>query len=222
MSGFWDAEREMAVVSNVCVYDLEDSFRASKYPMAADLEALDAEITDTVGWLAKSSHGSGHDQFLTGIVVQFDLTFPIKAWREAEQYHFLDFMPSRSTMYRAMAFDIKEQVDEFVPPQAVALVKQHVEAYIGDPTQENWLAMLRQLPVEFRLTARMTTNYRQLKTIYAQRKAHTLPEWRELCAWMEMLPHSEWITGMEQDKTLTQEEEEKELEDVVYWLEVSI
>ena len=34
----------------------------------------------------------------------------------------------------------------------------------------------------------MTTNYRQLKTIYAQRRTHRLPEWREFCAWVETLP----------------------------------
>ena len=27
-----------------------------------------------------------------------------------------------------------------------------------------------------------------LKTIYAQRKSHRLPEWRDFCAWIETLP----------------------------------
>ena len=43
-------------------------------------------------------------------------------------------------------------------------------------------------PCGFKLTAGMTTNYRQLKTIYAQRRTHRLPEWREFCAWVETLP----------------------------------
>jgi hypothetical protein len=34
----------------------------------------------------------------------------------------------------------------------------------------------------------MTTNYRQLKTIYHQRKNHRLPEWREFCEWILTLP----------------------------------
>ena len=30
--------------------------------------------------LSATPIGSGHDQFLTSIVVQFDLTFPLKTW----------------------------------------------------------------------------------------------------------------------------------------------
>ena len=29
---------------------------------------------------------------------------------------------------------------------------------------------------------------RELKIIYAQRRSHRLPEWREFCAWVESLP----------------------------------
>ena len=57
--------------------------------------------------------------------------------------------------------------------------------------------MLYSNPAGFRLTAGMTTNYRQLKTIYGQRKNHRLPEWREFCKWIEQLPYSEIITGMD-------------------------
>lgn len=60
---------------------------------------------------------------------------------------------------------------------------------------EKYLTVLYSCPAGFKLTARMTTNYRQLKTIYAQRKNHRLPEWREFCKILEELPHSEWITG---------------------------
>ena len=58
-----------------------------------------------------------------------------------------------------------------------------------------YLEILYNNPAGFRLTAGMTTNYRQLKTIYAQRKNHRLPEWREFCKWIQTLPHSELIIG---------------------------
>ena len=60
---------------------------------------------------------------------------------------------------------------------------------------ERYLQILYSNPCGFRLTARMTTNYRQLKTIYLQRRTHRLPEWRAFCAWIETLPYSEFITG---------------------------
>ena len=185
----------MQTIENWEVYGLLQSVRASKYPMTVDTEACTAEITKRTETLASCPMGSGHDQFLTGIVVQFDLTLPIKVWVEAQRYHFLDFVSSQSTMHRIMQMDIPSQCNGYVTIEAIANVARLVEEYKVDPIPENYLKVLYNIPTGFRLTARMTTNYRQLKTIYAQRRHHRLPEWREICAWIETLPYSELITG---------------------------
>lgn len=185
----------MGVVSNWEVYGLEESIRASRYPMAVNLDKLTDKVTDTVVSLAQSEKGSGHDQFLTGIIVQFDLTFSLKAWVEAERYHFLDFVSSQSTMHRIVNMDIAEQCNDYVLPETIDGLRGLIEEYKEDPTPSKYLRVLYNIPAGFRLTARMTTNYRQLKTIYSQRRLHRLPEWRSFCAWMETLPHSEFITG---------------------------
>lgn len=183
------------IVNNYKVYGFDESIKASKYPMAVDASKCNAEITDTVKKLAECEGGTGHDQFLTGIIVQFDLTFSIKAWVEAERYHFLDFVSSQSTMHRIAKFDIESQCNEYVHPGAISTVQFLADCYNNDPSAENYLRLLYNIPVGFRLTARMTTNYRQLKTIYKQRRTHRLPEWRTFCKWIETLPHSELITG---------------------------
>ena len=183
------------MVRNVKIYGLEDSVRASKYPMAVDTEQCTDEITGRTRSLATCEKGSGHDQFLTGIIVQFDLTLSIKAWTEAERYHFLDFVSSQSTMHRIAALDIDEQCNEYVTENTKKELQKLKDAYNADKTPENYLKLLYNVPVGFRLTARMTTNYRQLKTIYSQRKTHRLPEWREFCKWVEALPCSEFIVG---------------------------
>ena len=183
------------MIKNVQVYGLEDSIKASKYPMATDTEKCTSKITGTTMKLANCATGTGHDNFLNGIVVQFDLTFSIKAWVEAERYHFLDFVSSQSTMHRIAQFDIEEQCNEYVHFGTISIVKGLVDCYNADPTPENYLRVLYNIPTGFQLTARMTTNYRQLKTIYQQRKTHRLPEWRDFCAWIETLPHAELITG---------------------------
>ena len=37
----------------------------------------------------------------------------------------------------------------------------------------------------------IVTNYAQLRTIYFQRKAHRLPQWREIiCPWIKSLPYA--------------------------------
>lgn len=177
------------VVSNVSVYGLEDSVRASKYPMSIDPSSCTDEITDRVRSLGRCDAGTGHDTYLTGIIVQFDLTFSIKAWTEAQRYHFLDFVSSQSTMHRISKMDIAKQCNPFVKESTIVLLNGLVNAYNADPTLENYLTLLYNVPVGFRLTARMTTNYRQLKTIYYQRRHHKLPEWRFFCEWVETLPH---------------------------------
>lgn len=179
----------MDLVSNVKVYGLEDSVKASKYPMAVDASKCTDEITNRVKSLGSVPTGTGHDQALTGIIVQFDLTFSLKAWTEAERYHFFDFVSSQSTMHRISKFNLGVQCNEYVDDAILNIIESKRLAYINDPTPEKYLELLYNIPTGFRLTARMTTNYRQLKTIYHQRKDHRLPEWREFCAWIETLPH---------------------------------
>ena len=184
------------LIGNCNVFGLEDSVKASKYPMAVDISKCTSEITERTKSLASCATGTGHDQFLTGIIVQFDLTFTIKAWVEGERYHFLDFVSSQSTMHRVAKFDIGKQCISYVKQQTIDLCEELVKEYNANPTPENYLTLLYNIPVGFRLTARMTTNYRQLKTIYQQRKNHRLPEWKTFCAWIETLPMaSELIIG---------------------------
>lgn len=184
----------MSVISNWNVYGLDDSIKASKYPMSVDTKSCTTEITERVKRLAGCDIGTGHDNFLNGIIVQFDLTFTIKAWTEAERYHFLDFVSSQSTMHRITKFDVSKQCIKYVRQKAIDNLKECIADYNADPTPEKYLEVVYNAPVGLQLTARMTTNYRQLKTIYIQRKTHRLPEWRDFCAWIEFLPHSEFIT----------------------------
>lgn len=179
----------MKLISKVKVYGVEDSIEASKYPMAVDVDLCTDEITPTTVALGSCDTGTGHDNFLNGCVVQFNLSFTIKAWTEAERYHFLDFVSSQSTMHRITRFDVSKQCNSYVRQKAIDNLKECIADYKADPTPEKYLEVVYNVPVGFQLTARMTTNYRQLKTIYQQRKTHRLPEWKEFCAWCESLPH---------------------------------
>ena len=192
------------MIKNVEVYGLEESIKAAKYPMSVDVDSLNSEVTKGVEKLATSGIGQAHDQFLTGITVQFDLTCSNKMWVEAERYRFLYFVSSQSTMHRAMKFNIADQCNDYVSAENIKLVERYVRMYNvicdeygknSEQAKEAYLIVLYNIPSGFELTARMTTNYRQLKTIYQQRKSHRLPEWREFCKWIETLPMSYFITG---------------------------
>ena len=202
------------VVRNVNVYGFEEAVKGAKYSYAIDTNAVTSEVTKTTLSLANSKAGSGHDQFMTGIIVQFDLTFSNKAWVEAERYKFLNFISSQSTMHRITKFDLDQAYLPYVDNRIVEIMKEKVKAYnelqaqmtsfknegkdvseMMNTLNEMYLEILYSNPAGFRLTAKMTTNYRALKTIYNQRKNHRLPEWRAFCEWVKTLPHSEFITG---------------------------
>lgn len=188
-------------VNNAFVYGLYNSIRGAKFPMSVDTESLNSKMTDGIRKLAQCEKGTGHDQWLTGVVVQFDLTFSNKAWVEMERYTFINFVSSQSTMHRITKFDIDKNCNEYVDPRTKEVVRELVSQYNStddeDLKKELYLKVLYNTPAGFRLTARMTTNYRQLKTIYAQRRTHRLPEWRQFCEWIEMLPYKELIIGEE-------------------------
>lgn len=202
------------VVSNVKVYGLEESIKRAKYPMSTDISKLNSELTKGIKSLSNSGRGEGHDQWLTGVIVQFDLTFTVKAWTEMQRYHFIDFVSSQSTMHRIAKFNLDDVYSEYVDSRIVNIVKEKVERYnrlvamkpevelpeYNQEIKDAYLEILYNNPCGFKLTAGMTTNYRQLKTIYAQRKTHRLPEWREFCKWIETLPmFKELCLGGEND-----------------------
>ena len=196
------------LVSNERIYGLHESLVASGYPMHSspiNEENFDKKIKDLrenysdnkdikrAKNLSKTKIGSGHDNFLNGIVVQFDLAFTIKAWTEAQRYHFLDFVSSMSSIHKLKQMNFNECFNEYVTDRTKNEMWYLQELYVKNPTKENELKLLYNCPVGLKLTARMTTNYRQLKTIYHQRKNHKLPEWREFCKWIETLPCAEFI-----------------------------
>lgn len=202
------------IVSNVKIYDLEESIIASGYPMRTKAEMRPIEDKDIQRGVrlvnATKTGNTAHHQFLTGIRVNFDLCFTNKAWVEAERYRFLEFVSSQSTMHRITKFDLDQQYIEYVDKRIIDIMREKVNDYNNlisrieafGPEDENlrnylqeeakrrYLEILYSNPAGFRLTARMTTNYRCLRNIYKQRHDHRLPEWRAFCDWIETLPYA--------------------------------
>ena len=208
------------IVSNVDIYDLEKSILASGYPMRTtipDRDITEKDLARCKNLVNATKTGNGaHAQFMTGIRVNFDLTFSNKAWVEAERYRFLEFVSSQSTMHRITKFDLDNQYNEYVDPRIIEIMKSKVQEYnkvmelrdsydkddqrnVSPQLREDltewlknaYLEILYSNPAGFTLTARMTTNYRCLRNIYMQRKDHRLPEWRAFCKWIETLPYAQ-------------------------------
>ena len=101
-------------------------------------------------------------------------------------------------MHRIAKFDLGEQYNKYVDQRIINIMNELKDKYNETQDKEDYLRLLYSNPAGFQLTARLTTNYRQLKTVYTQRKNHRLPEWREFCKWVETLPYfKELVLGEE-------------------------
>ena len=182
-------------IENTQVYGLETAIKSSGNPMRTELDKSEVTEKDMLRAvkLGTTRSGEGHDNFLKGVIVQFDVTAPLYWWKQAQRYHWFDFVSSQSTMHSLLKFDVTTQCVGTTSPKVLAIIDKMVKQYKklkdGDQTKaDKWQEIVSSLPCGFCLGASMTTNYQQLKTMYLQRRYHKLHEWKEFCAWCESLP----------------------------------
>ena len=107
-------------ISNVKVYDLAESIIASGLPMQSEYDKrefstdrneleLDMKCREMLEdnshfkracRLADNPAGSGHNNFLSGIVVSLNVTATNVWWMQLERYHFVQIVSSMSKMHR--------------------------------------------------------------------------------------------------------------------------
>jgi len=184
-------------IENTEVYGLNKSIIASGNPMRTVMSDNTLDYTEKdfnrMKNLSSTKIGEGHDQALVGCIVQFDLYAPLYMWKEIQRYHFLDFVSSQSTMHRLAKFKVADQCVSDTDSEILARYQKLLDDYNNfnqpgadqDQVKKLWRTLVASLPSGFVLGATMTTNYRQLKTIYSQRKNHKLEEWHKFCSWCE-------------------------------------
>ena len=182
-------------IENTQVYGYERAIKASGNPMRTVIETSDIDEKDIARAirLGTTKQGAGHDNFLKGILVQLDVTAPLYWWKQAQRYHWFDFISSQSTMHCLLKFDIRTQCVDETDDRVIKILDELVAEYNALPEfdeskKAKWRTLVATLPCGFCLGATMTTNYQQLKTMYYQRRTHKLEEWKIFCAWCETLP----------------------------------
>lgn len=191
-------------IENTNVYGLEFALKASGNPMRTkfDREELTEKDLKRGINLGSTKSGEGHDNFLKGIIVQFDVSAPLYWWKQAQRYHWFDFISSQSTMHCLLKFDITNQCVSETNKKILEIVEQIKSEYLAIPDElkeekiKKWRELVASTPCGFVLGASMTTNYQQLKTMYMQRRYHKLKEWHEFCSWCDTLPHFKELTGV--------------------------
>lgn len=173
----------------------------------------------------KSPNVKCHDNFLTGIRVSFDLKYSQYITKQFQRYHWFDYVSSSSLMHRLVKMDADTACNKYVSKTCVMQLDDDIIIYnrISEMPPENlvgfyfyfrdgtfvtckdkgealyhaYMRCISDCPMGVELFVRVSTNYKQLQTIYWQRKDHKLKEdWGEFCKFVENLPYAkEFITG---------------------------
>lgn len=188
------------VISNLKIYDLEETLIASGYAMIGEYNNYKVyddiyELSNAINTgdeiqnphykralkLSKAPLNSGHVSFAKGIIVNMDLTFTNKAWIEFQRYHFADIITGMSTMHRISQFKLEAAFNEYTDPTIIERLKELQATYLESKDKEDYLRLLYSTPAGLKMTGRITTNYLQLMNMWSQRHNHRLPEWRQFC-----------------------------------------
>ena len=169
---------------------------------------------------SRKSEVKCHDNFLTGVRVSFDIKYPQYLSPEMQRYHFLDIVTSMSKMHRLSKMELKTCCNEYVSPDIIRKVQEYINDYnsllqdkkarafkywhydrSGYETCEEvlerersiyaaFMTMVSNCPLGLELWMHVSTNYKQLQTIYHQRKNHKLKEdWGTIIGMIERLPY---------------------------------
>lgn len=197
----------MLEISNVKVYDLRESVIASGNAMRIEpVSYSDEEFEKGLKRMKKLVHSSlstdvhCHDNALTGIRVSFDIKYPQYWSLEFQRYHFADIVTSSSKMHRLCKMNITNACNKYVSDETIEQMEKLVDRYNYAVEKgaeegviyENFMKMISNCPMGLELFMRVSTNYKQLQTIYNQRKNHRLKEdWGAFCKMIEELPYFE-------------------------------
>lgn len=189
-------------------------------------EEVEESHMKRAGFLGNAKPGSGHDCYLKGVILQFDLQLPEYIWRQLDRYHFIDYVSSQSKMHKILELDVDSICNKYVSSTSIEQLEQLITFYnefedykymeyftlrSGEKmkfTKDNlFKVIIANTPSGIMLTARMTTNYLQLKSMILQRELHKMQEWRYLCEWFRTLPLvNEKVMKKEDDRKKKEQE----------------
>lgn len=149
--------------------------------------------------------GPDHGKFLRMITVTADITAPLYWYKEYDTYKVGTVANSCSTMHKIHAKEFT--LDDFscehlyAPLQdlrpTIDLLNVYREGYLETKDKNDWWQMIQLLPSSYNQRRTVQLNYAVLKNIYHARRNHKLDEWILFCGWIERLPYSELITGID-------------------------
>ena len=186
----------MVEISNVKVYDLQESICACRNAMRIELPDYSAEDFEKslkrAKNLASLSSNSGHPNFLVGIRVSFDIVYPQYFTPQLQRYHFIDIVSSGSKDHRLSKIMEARWYNKYVTEKTKANMQEYLDAYNANPSYENYMVLLSNCPLGLQLFMRCSTNYMSLRNLYHQRIQDKLKEdWGAVLNMIRSLPYAE-------------------------------
>jgi hypothetical protein len=148
--------------------------------------------------------GSDHSKFMRMITVTCDITAPLYWWKEFDTYKVGTVRNSCSTMHKIHAkeftkddFSYENVLDDVATiDYSLGRLNYARSKYLETKDKRYWYSMIQFLPSSYNQKATVQINYAVLRNMYHGRKNHKLDEWSvDFCNWIKTLPHSELITG---------------------------
>lgn len=124
----------MLEITNIKVYDLVESMKASGYSMSDGgfIDYVDSDIEKSVARckrLAKKPLNSGHNNWMKGVRVSFDVRYPQYWSMEAQRYNFFDIVTSSSKMHTILKMDLRRSVNKYVSTGTIDRLERLVSFY---------------------------------------------------------------------------------------------
>lgn len=166
--------------------------------------------------------GDDHGKFMRMINVTCDITAPLYWFKEYSTYKVGTVADSCSTMHKihAKKFTIDDFSHDHLLDETETLwsnydgttydcsaldfcqitcdvLNHYRDLFLETQDKKYWWQMIQLLPSSYNQKRTVQLNYQVLKHMYHARKNHKLDEWHQFCDWIETLPHSELITGVE-------------------------
>ena len=123
----------MLEIKNWKVYDLEESVIACRNAMRLEMpeyteEEFEASLPRAIQ-LANTPNGSGHQNFLKGIRVSFDLRYPCYISPELQRYNWIDIVTSASKMHKLLQMDLDMACNEWVSQETIDKMRRLIDDY---------------------------------------------------------------------------------------------
>lgn len=157
---------------------------------------------------ALSASGTDHRKYLRMIFVSVDITAPLYWWKEYDTYKVGTVANSCSTMHKIHSkpfergdFSCDRMSDAALAclDTVIGCLEDRRQKFIETKERAYWDDMIQLLPTSYNQKRTCTLNYENLVNIYYARRNHKLPEWHEVCRWIESLPYARELICVRDD-----------------------